>query len=125
MLRRLCANLVTSAQNISIKYSKHKPAIYFEYSDGDERKCIHFRDVIRGNSDKKIPVEAALIFRVFDRLYEQVSEEYWLVGRFGLVQAEEKKLNKFKNRDIVKDANNFKLYYSKGKKPGYLSFNLF
>ena len=104
-------------------YSKFKPTLIFEYNDKNERKSIHFRDLIKGNKDKKVPIEGALFWRTFDRLYEQVPEEYWNLGNFGLAQAEEKKLHKFKGVNMLKNADDLRFYYGKGK--DYLSFSLF
>ena len=39
--------------------------------------------------------------------------------------AQEKNLYKFKNLNILKDADRLKLYYATGPQPGYISLSLF
>ena len=52
-------------------------------------------------------------------------EQFWTLGKFGLLQAEEKKLHKFKGLNILKDADKLKFYYGKGPYEGFASFSLF
>ena len=52
---------------------------------------MYMADVIHKNRVNKVIVDIELLWRTYDLLYKQVSEDFWGIAKFGMLRAEEKK----------------------------------